>query len=146
MDTTTIPAASDRDIDLEAEVCQAIMALDGLRPTHAEVSVSVRDGHVTLTGIVQSPMQVVEIEHTAAAVPGVTGVTNHVLDDGSLDRQIAEALAADPRTRDVPPGYRVNSLFGYVTITGRFTVAQARDVITIAQAIPGVRTVNVKAI
>lgn len=146
MDTLNTPAVSDVDIDLEAEVTEAIMAMDGLRPTAADVRVSVVDGHVTLTGHVQSPMQKAEIERAAAEVAGAAAVTNRLFDDASLSRQAAELLARDERTRNLAPGYRVNATFGNVTLAGRVSEAEAREVLSVLQNLPGVRAVSVRAI
>jgi osmotically-inducible protein OsmY len=89
-------------------------------------------------------MMAADVERAAAEVPGVTQVTNLLVDDGTLSRQIAEALATDPRTQAIPPGYEVNPIFGHVFLVGRFTPDEARAVMAVAQSLPGVRSVNVK--
>jgi osmotically-inducible protein OsmY len=146
MESKIAPVEADLDYDLEAEVRDAIMSLDSVRATHAEVDVAVKQGHVTLSGIVQSPMAAIEVERTAAEVPGVAAVTNHLLDDGTLARNIAEALARDERTRSIPPGYRVSSTFGHVRIAGYFEDEAAQAVLAVAQAVPGVREVSIRAL
>jgi hypothetical protein len=90
-------------------------------------------------------MVAVEVERAAAGLPGVMGVTNLVADDGTLSRAVAEALATDPRTRDIPPGNEVTVVFGHVTVIGRLTNEEARNVMAVAQGTAGVRSVNVKA-
>lgn len=144
MDADPLTFSADTALDLEAEVREAIHSLDILRGTRAEVNIAVSGGHVTLHGVVQSPMAAVEAERAAADVPGVTEVTNELVDDGSLTRQVAEVLARDPRTRGIPPGYEVTSIFGHLTLIGRFTAAEANAVLAVTQAVPGVRTVNLK--
>ncbi|MEP7357255.1 MAG: BON domain-containing protein, partial [Anaerolineales bacterium] len=89
---------TDTDLDLEAQVREAIDQLDILNGTRARVDLAVKDGHVTLHGNVQSPMSCVEVEWAAAAVPAVKGVTNMLVDDAELSRRVATALAYDPRT------------------------------------------------
>ena len=144
-DITPIPyIRTNADIDLEAAVREAIDSIDGMRGSWAEINVSARDGHVTLTGYVQSPMRVVEAEREVAYVPGVVSVTSRIFDDGTLSRQVAEALALDPRTRGIPPGYQVTVVFGHVVLIGFFTNDQARAAMAVAQTVPGVRSINVK--
>jgi osmotically-inducible protein OsmY len=146
MEIDTTPAGTDLDNDIEAYVTEAVMALDSVRPSAAEVYVDVTHGLVTLTGHVQSPMAAVEVERAAQQVPGVMGVVNNLVDDGSLSRLAAEVLATDPATRDIPPGYEVNPTFGYLRIIGWFTSEQAQAVNAVARAIPGVRGVSVVAL
>jgi osmotically-inducible protein OsmY len=137
-------APDDQDLDLEAVLNDMLFGMDGLNGTRADVRVEVAGGHVTLRGAVQSPMVAVEVERAVADVPGVTGVTNLLVDDGNLSRVVAEALSTDPRTRDIPPGYRITAIFANIAVAGRFTDAEAQQVMTVAQAVPGVRSVNVK--
>lgn len=146
MEIDTTPAGTDVDNDLEAAVTEAVMALDAVRPSAAVVKVDVRDGLVTLAGYVQSPMAVVEIERAVEQVPGVTGVVNNLVDDGSLSRLVAEVLATDPATRDIPPGYEVSPTFGYLRLVGWFTPEQAEALTAVMQTIPGVRGVKVVAL
>ena len=143
MEIETTPAGTDLDNDIEAEVTDAVMALDAVRPSAAVVNVDVRAGLVTLTGYVQSPMAAVEVERAAAEVPGVTGVANNLIDDGSLSRLVAEVLATDPATRDIPPGYEVAPTFGYLRLVGYFSREQADALAAVIQAIPGVRGLQV---
>jgi osmotically-inducible protein OsmY len=146
MDTPAAPVMTDNDLDLEAAVRNAVMALDGVRPTRSEVNISVSQGQVTLTGVVPSPMTAAEVEVAAASVPGVMAVTNRLVDDGTLSRQVAEALALDERTRSIPPGYRVAPIFGTLLITGYFTPEQGQAVEAVAGAVPGVREVIIRAL
>jgi osmotically-inducible protein OsmY len=144
MDAYLTQAIPDQDLDLRTAVEDVLNRLDIIRSSRAEVEVEVANGHVTLRGAVQSPMTAVDVERAAAEVPGVTQVTNLLVDDGTLSRQVAEALATDARTQAIPPGYEVTSIFGHVMLVGRFTADEARDVMAVTQSIPGVRSVNVK--
>ena len=144
MEIDTTPAGTDVDNDLETVVTDAIMSLNSVRPSAAVVQVHVHDGQVTLTGYVQSPMAAVEVERTAEEVPGVTGVVNDLVDDGTLSREVAEVLATDPATRDIPPGYEVTPTFGYITLIGWFKPEQVEAVMAVTAAIPGVRGVRIK--
>lgn len=144
MDAYTTFPGTDVNVDLEAEVSDALDALDFVRASGAEVAVKVENGHVILTGHVQSPMAVVEAERAVEAVPGVVGVTNQLVDDARLMRQVAEALATDERTRAIAPGYEVTVVFGYLTLIGRFAGEEAGAVQAVAAAVPGVRRVTLK--
>jgi hypothetical protein len=73
-------------------------------------------------------------------------LTNNLVDDGTLSRRVAEALALDARTRDIPPGYEVTAVFGRILLVGFFTDAQSRELLTVAQGVPGVREVSVKTL
>ena len=143
METTAIPVHTSTDLDLEAEVVRAIRGLDILRPTRAEVNVSVEDGRVTLTGIVPSIFAAVEAERAVLVLLGVRGVTNKLLDDGAITRRAAHALAADPRTRAIPLGYQVTCFFGHVSVVGHLTEEQRQAVTEVCQPIEGVRGVKV---
>ena len=144
MEATALPTTLSTDVDLEAEVTRAILELDALRPTPAEVNVGVAQGQVTLTGIVPSRMIAAEVERVARGVPGVSSVSNRLLDDGSLTLRVAHALATDPRTRTIPPGYRVLCVFGHVTLVGRFGDKAQRPVaVEVAQSVMGVRSAKI---
>jgi len=146
MEIDTTPAGTDTDNDLEAEVTEAVLALDAVRPSAAVVKVHVQNGQVTLTGHVQSPMAAVEVERAAEQVPGVTGVINNLVDDGSLSRLVAEVLATDPTTRDIPPGYEVAATFGFVRLVGWFSLEQAAALEAVTQNVAGVRGVRMMAL
>ncbi|MCC6189314.1 MAG: BON domain-containing protein [Anaerolineales bacterium] len=144
MDATLAPVRADQDLDLYAQVHDVLNNFDLVRGSRADVEVEVADGHVTLRGAVQSPMAAVEVGRAVAELPGLTGLTNLLVDDGTLSRDVAEALATDPRTEAIPPGYQVTSVFRHVTLAGRFTNDEARAVLAVAQAVPGVRAARVK--
>ena len=144
VDTNAPSTLSDRDLDLTAAIHDVLNQLDLVRGSRARVSVQVNGGQVTLTGAVQSPMVAVDVERAVADVPGVEQVINDLVDDGTLVRDVAEALATDPRTQAIPPGYEVTSVFAQVTLIGRFTDAEGQAVMAVTQAVPGVRSVNVK--
>jgi osmotically-inducible protein OsmY len=144
MEATALPTTVNTDLDIEAEVTNAILALDALRAAPAEVNVSMTNGQVALTGIVPSRMTAAEVERVARAVPGVAGVSNHLLDDGSLTLLVAHALATDPRTRSIPPGYRVICVFGHVTLVGKLAGEPTRNAaIEVCQSVSGVRSAKV---
>jgi len=141
METIEIPTHSSSDMDTEAEVTRAIYSLDNVRPTRSEVVISATRGQVLLTGYVPTEMIATE------AVPGVVGVSNQLVDDTSLTRRVAEALATDSRTRAIPPGYQVTSTVGYVTVVAEgFDEAQRAETTEVCQSVTGVRGVKVKVL
>ena len=144
MEATALPTTVNTDLDIEAEVTNVILEMDALRATPAEVNVSLTNGQVTLTGIVPSRMIAAEVERVARSVPGVAGVSNRLLDDGSLTLLVARALATDPRTRLIPPGYRVMCVFGHVTLVGKLADEQMRSAaIEVCQSVSGVRSAKI---
>ncbi|MGH2521432.1 MAG: BON domain-containing protein [Anaerolineales bacterium] len=144
METVAVPTHSNTDLDIEAEVTRAIYDLDNVRSTRSELVISATRGQVLLTGYVPTPMIAAEIERAARSVPGVAGVTNQLVDDADLSRRVAEALATDPRTRGIPPGYEVASAIGYVTVVGDLDEAQSAAVLEVGQGVDGVRAMRVR--
>ncbi len=136
----------DTDLDLAERVRDAIGTLDILHGSRAHVEVTAMGGHVTLEGVVQSPMAAAEVERAAVDVAGPGAVTSHVVDDATLRRRAAEALATDPRTAAIPPGYNVSVTFGHLWLVGRLTAEQAQAATAVCQAVPGVRSVTLKAV
>lgn len=67
-----------------------------------QVGMSVRDGHVELTGAVTEPFKKADLGRLVARVPGVTGVTNEIKVlppspmDEHLRRQVARAIFGYP--------------------------------------------------
>jgi hypothetical protein len=145
-DTALVSAAPYADIDLEVAVRAAIGSVDSLRGSRSEVNVQVINGHVVLTGYVQTPMQATEAGRAAHYVPGVLSVANEVCDDASLRRRVAEALATDARTRHIPPGYMVNSAFGHILFIGHVSDEDAAALTAVALAVPCVRNINLRVI
>ncbi len=146
MEVDTTPAGTDMDNDLEAEVSDAILSVDGVRGSAAEVKVDVNAGLVTLSGYLQSPMAVVEVERAVEVVPGVQGIVNNLIDDGSLSRLVAEVLATNPSTSAIPPSYEVAVTFGYLRLIGWFNPAQAEALTEVARFVHGVRGVTIKSL
>jgi osmotically-inducible protein OsmY len=74
----SVPGDGRADIALRAEVLEALV-LNALVP--ASVDATVRDGIVTLSGTVLHERDREEAEHTAASVPNVAGIKDHILVD-----------------------------------------------------------------
>jgi osmotically-inducible protein OsmY/sporulation protein YlmC with PRC-barrel domain len=104
------------------------------------IGVSARDGVVTIWGHVRSTEQKQYVERMAASVPGVLGVNNLLWADDELEKAVAKALAANPRTHGLP--IRVYSWFGYVHLEGEVPTREARTAAAeIAASVPGVENV-----
>lgn len=146
MNTISLPTLTPTDLDLETEVINALETIDSLRPTEAEITVKAEEGVVTLSGYVPSCTAVTDVERAVRAVPHVVQVINHLLDDGTLSRAAAQALATHPATRQIPPGYKVTAFIGHVFVIGRFADDAARAAVAeVCRAIPGVRSAQIKA-
>lgn len=144
MESNLAPANTDVDLDLQERVNDAIRSHGTLRGTRAHINVTVANGQVTLDGVVQSPMAAAEVERTAADVAGAGAVTSRLTDDATLSRRVAAALAKDPRTAVIPPGYEVASVYGHLSLVGHFTAEQSQALETVARSVPGVRTVTTR--
>jgi osmotically-inducible protein OsmY/sporulation protein YlmC with PRC-barrel domain len=104
------------------------------------ISVSARDGVVTLRGNVRSSAQRQYIEQVAARVKGVLSINNYLVADDELESTVTEALHDDPRTQ----GTRINvhSWFGYVHLAGDVPTREVKEAAEqIAAQVPGVRSV-----
>jgi osmotically-inducible protein OsmY len=105
------------------------------------IDVQVRDGVVRLMGHVATPAQARLAERIAWRVPGVTAVRNHLVDDESLEQQVAHALLRDPAARRA--SVRAVSWTGALTLDGQAPSEDVkRRVVEVARGIPGVREVR----
>ena len=132
------------DAELRGDVLQALM-LDTLVPS--TVDAAVKDGVVTLTGIVTSQYQRDEAEFLAGNVLGVTGVRDDLYlavpmpDTGDVRHSIEKALQ---RTAKVEAeGIGVEAVNGNVKLTGSVGSWSEHDaVVAAAWAAPGVANVD----
>ncbi len=139
------PAHQRPDIDIAADTRQAISTLDTANSVGLDVEVSVLEGQVTLTGYMRSEMIAPGIEQAVRAVPGTRGVLNYLVDDSSLVRRLATALALDARTRAIPPGYRVVSALGRTMVVGDLAGEARTAVSQVCAGVPGVRSVLIRS-
>jgi osmotically-inducible protein OsmY/uncharacterized protein YrrD len=104
------------------------------------VYVTVRDGVVTLRGHLRTLGHKKRAEKVAAAVHGVLRVNNLITADDEIEQAVKEALARDPRTRDLK--IRVYSWLGHVHMDGEVPTREDRETAQeIAEAVPGVEKV-----
>lgn len=127
------------DLDLRSMIEEALWSLDSIRVTKPDLAVAVNHGQATVSGVVNSPMMRAEIAEALRGRP----VELFLLDDASIVNAAAYTLAMDPRTRAVPPGYRVHSHNGRLAIQGKFTPAQEQAVKEVAGEVTGVKAVSV---
>ena len=85
------------------------------------------------------------LERAVRAVDGVSSVVNQLVDDSSLVRRLATALASHARTRAIPPGYRVSSSFGRILVVGAFSSEARVAVRQVCSGEPGVRSVQIRS-
>ena len=134
------------DMDIQADAQHAVARVGTANSTGALVDVSVLRGQVTLSGYMRSEMIGAGIEHAVRGVAGASSVINHLMDDSSLVRRVATALATDARTRGIAPGYQVNSAFGRVLVVGSFTAEARAAVNQVCANLIGVRAVEIRSI
>ena len=107
----------DSFIESYDSVEEALQAYSPLRTSKPEITVTVDDDRVTLSGYVPS----ISIRDMAAiltgTVTGVDEVVNDLIAAPDLERSVAMALAADDRTRSWP--IRVRAELGYVQLQGQ---------------------------
>ena len=104
------------------------------------VYVTVRDGVVTLRGHLRTLSQKKRAETLASVVHGVLRVINLITADDELEQAVKEALARDPRTRDL--SIRVYSWLAHLHLDGEVPTKVDRKIAQeIAESVPGVENV-----
>jgi osmotically-inducible protein OsmY len=107
---------------LKQSIEEALQAYSPLRTSRAEITVTLDDGQVTLSGFVPS------------------GSINDILADPDLERSVAMALAADSRTRLWP--IRVRAELGNVQLQGQVPDEDAAQVaLEVARQVQGPRRI-----
>lgn len=130
------------DLDLQAQVEEAIWRYEPLRVLHAPLKAEVRNGEVTLTGIVPSRMMHYGLIETLRRIPGVRAVHDQTMTDPDIQQAVALALAQTPETQPWSANVYVLSRNGFVQLTGTVPDAAAAEaVVRVAQGVPGVRRV-----
>ncbi|MER3513352.1 MAG: hypothetical protein C4310_02240 [Chloroflexota bacterium] len=130
------------DVDLQAQVEEAIWRYEPLRVLHAPLKAEVRNGEVTLTGIVPSRMMHYGLIETLRRIPGVRAVRDQTMTDPDIQQAVTLALAQNPETQPWSANVYVLSRNGFVQLTGTVPdAAAAETVVRVAQSVPGVRRV-----
>jgi osmotically-inducible protein OsmY len=127
-----------KDEELRSDVAEAISQVEILRPFRLAIHVDVHRGLVELTGHVRTEVQRRAAEDAARSVAGVRAVRDRLVDDETLQLEVAQALAEDPVVRQAQ--LKVYCALGEVTLVGQLPSAAAlRTAIELAGAVPGVR-------
>ncbi len=130
------------DLDLQAQVEEAIWRYEPLRVLHAPVKAEVRNSEVTLTGVVPSRMIRYGLLETLRRIPGVRAVHDQTMTDPDIDQAVTLALAQAPETQPWSANVYVLSRNGFVQLTGVVpNAAAAEAIVRVAQSVPGVRRV-----
>lgn len=134
------------DVALIVEARDALFNYPRLRIDLRGVQVLAADGELWLCGHISSDLNKRVAEDQVRDIQGVAAVHNELITDTDLASEIANALAADPRTRGQYIGIYPD--LGEVTLRGAVNAAAARDAATaIADAVPGVeRVINQLAV
>jgi osmotically-inducible protein OsmY len=103
------------------------------------------DEEFTLTVHGHTPTQAIkdEILSVAASIDGVAEVRDQVVADPDLEIAIAEALARDDRTRNLPPGtISIFGNLGNVVLVGEVADPDRDRIVQVASGVDGVRGVT----
>jgi osmotically-inducible protein OsmY len=132
------------DADTEAAVLDALIDDDQL---HADdIDVDVRDGAVTLRGMVELPVQRDRVERIVLAVPGVTGVDNQLrvwltVSADEVAERVTDALGASAVVG--AERITVDVVDNDVTLTGAVASPAHRNAaLAAARTAPGVAEVH----
>ena len=146
MSMSTPPLATEHtsiDEALIMAVRDALASYVPIRILGDSVELDARDGTVVLSGIVQSHTSRETAGQIVSKVPGVKAVENKLVVDAEVELAVAQALAADPRTRVAFPGILVGVVFGVVYLKGQVASAEIKTAANqVASKVPGVRSVS----
>jgi hypothetical protein len=125
---------------LRQSVETALQAYSPLRTSRSEISVTVNDGLVTLSGYAPSTSIKRMAAILAGSVASVNEVVNDLVADPELERSVALALGQDERTRSWL--IRVRSELGHVQLQGQVPDEQTVEVaLEVARGVKGPRGV-----
>ncbi len=137
------PGSTQHDADLAVAVCESFDRHATLRIWKRSIEVQANAGTVVLTGAVRSQSDKEIAEKSARGVKGVTAVENQLVVDGDLELAIAQALAADSRTRAGFPGILIGVVFGVAYLKGTAPTAEVKKTAgEIASKIVGVLRIS----
>lgn len=129
-----------------AKRAASILVWRGVSP-HDSITITVENGHVTLSGTVDWQFQKSTIEEDVRRLTGVTGVSSEVAirsvsQEGDIQRSIKEAMHRLAEVRSSQINVAVDEE-GHVELKGRVVDWQARNAVEdAAWMVPGVRAVD----
>lgn len=134
-------ALNQPDRNILAELWMAFRNIDTLRSIDLQdLSVTVEDGHVFLSGHVAKDLHYQLMESIARSVTGVLAVHNHLVTDQGLVLQVCQSLARDEQLR--PLVLPVYSAHGWITLGGQVPNPEFQQAAeTAAAQVPTVRGV-----
>jgi osmotically-inducible protein OsmY len=128
------------DEELQREVEEVLYEIGPLHVDYRGMNIRVLDGVLYLDGNISSSLRSDIVRSQASGVPGLLDIEDHLIGDDALASSVAEALARDPRTRDLPIG--VYPKLGVVRISGAVRNSSQKEAAgEIASKVPGVRSV-----
>lgn len=143
---TNITSSNGRraaDLALATAVQDALNQYTPIRVWENNIQVSAQGGTVVLSGSVRSVTMKEIADERARGVKGVSAVQNQLVVDAEIETAVAQALAADARTRAGFPGILVGVVFGVVYLKGNVASAEMKNAATeIASRVAGVRRVS----
>ncbi len=145
--TLSNPPTYDGHNEVDEELIMTVRdALNQYAPIHIwgdGIQIDARAGTVTLSGVTRSRSSKEMAVRIARSVKGVAAVENHLVVDPDVELAVAQALAADPRTRAGFPGILVGVVFGVTFLKGAVPTAEMKAAAEeITRKIPGVRSVS----
>lgn len=130
---------------LQMEVGGRISELEPLRTLGNHLKVSVQpDGIVEVSGSIRSRLIKEMVLQSIKEVPGVHRVEDAIIADPDLELDIAQALALDDRTSDIPLGHIfIHCHSGVVSLVGELPDrVQLSDLLDVVSNVDGVRDVR----
>jgi BON domain len=141
-DIKWIPGRIDQpDDDVLAGVYDVLWESVGRHPPDFRgIEADIRAGAVVLRGHVRSGMQKRDAAQRVEAVRGVRGLRSELVADSDLQVEVAQALAANPRTRSFV--LHVGASEGWIQLGGEVPDTQVQaEAETVAARVPAVRGV-----
>lgn len=128
------------DEELQREVEEILYDVGPLHVDYRGMTIRVLDSVLYLEGNISSSLRSDIVRSQASGVPGLLDIEDHLIGDDTLAGAVAEALARDSRTQDLPIG--VYPKLGAVRISGAVHNSQQKEAAgEIAAKVPGVRSV-----
>jgi osmotically-inducible protein OsmY len=133
------------DAGLHTEVARGLAEEHKLVAFRFGIRVRVTNGVVTLEGNVRTPTQRYVAEQRVRTVPGVLAIRSRIIDDTTLAKAVASALAGEPETRQAR--LRVVSDLGRIHLTGDAASEAVRQrAIEVASSVPSVAAVEASTV
>lgn len=127
------------DAAIEQDIWSRLWQEDTIRSLDFNnILVEVENGQVFAWGHVGKDFHPRRIEEIIASVPGVSGITNHIVSDQELAVNIAQALSRDERTRKY--FLNVSANHGWVTLMGEVPTIDALEAVEeVVSSVPAIR-------